>query len=303
MAFIEHKDFPGGGLNCSPRNVIKIMLTPSLAKFCLERNYEGQRQINDSHIARYAAELSQDTWHWNTTGIGFLTDGKMCDGQHRCEAVIKTGVSIETFAVTGLTPEDYATLDGGKKRSTADLFRACGIPNAIDASALALKVYLLDCGCLIRSAFSNNRWNASATNDAILDKWFEKAEQLSGIVRSTRLFRKRLGDKGAPTAIGVAFYLCEEYGYGDALSFEKALADQDDITALKTTTAITLKLADEKIQHTWLVGTILQGYEAYSKGNTIGARGGMNKQEQYINKYDERIRKIHPLEAEEESGQ
>jgi len=61
----------------------------------------------------------------------------MIDGQHRCMAVVKTGIAIPIMVTYGVSEDVMSVLDIGKKRSVSDMFHLYELKNAsLVASAI-----------------------------------------------------------------------------------------------------------------------------------------------------------------------
>lgn len=72
-------------------------------------------------VAEYAKDMADGRWVAGTgDAIRFNRRGQMIDGQHRCLAVIESGVTITVTIIEGLDDEVYLVLDKGRKRTAAD---------------------------------------------------------------------------------------------------------------------------------------------------------------------------------------
>lgn len=121
------------------------LLTPEMAKILLERNEEN-RPISQSHINELTRMLNNGEGIYNGETIKLSYDGLLNDGQHRCHAVLRSGVSLPVFFVFGLTRDSRKTVDTGTKRSPAAWLHMNGVKNsALTAAALA-RVLSLEAG-------------------------------------------------------------------------------------------------------------------------------------------------------------
>ena len=110
-----------------------IELTPALARVLLHRNPEN-RKISASVVENYARDMRNGGWAFNGEPIIVSCDGKLNDGQHRCEAVLASGVTITALLVIGPERATRLTVDQGKTRMTGDYL---GMNGHTDAIALA----------------------------------------------------------------------------------------------------------------------------------------------------------------------
>lgn len=117
-----------------------IKLTVELATEFLDRKYELQRRVNKKTLRKYERIVQAGKWRYDGHPIIFDWNGFLLDGQHRCLAVINTGVPIDKVDVTyGIDPDAYKTMDSGIPRGTDAVFRQYGEKNC---SALANAVNL-----------------------------------------------------------------------------------------------------------------------------------------------------------------
>lgn len=133
---------PDCGLGPCKRNVGNILLTkgsrkmetmvvtitPEMANNLLENNKKN-RPLKMHHLAFLCEEIFSGRWKFNGDTIRIATDGSLIDGQHRLEAVRRTGISIKTLLVYGLDPEVFDTIDSGAVRSAGDTLSVAGEKN------------------------------------------------------------------------------------------------------------------------------------------------------------------------------
>jgi hypothetical protein len=102
-----------------------ISVTPELAAKWLELN-DHNRGVVTARVDQYAADMRRGEWRVNGEAIKISADGKILDGQHRLLAVLEADVAIETLVITGLEPDAQETMDQGRARSLADVFKLRG---------------------------------------------------------------------------------------------------------------------------------------------------------------------------------
>lgn len=120
-------------------------ITPEWAATILDRHYKRltrgefkQRPITETVINRYASDIKHGFWKLSPQPISFDENDDLIDGQHRLEAVRKTGIPTEMMVSTGW-PVDQAknnapklidVLDTGKPRSVAQMMHLHGVSSA-----------------------------------------------------------------------------------------------------------------------------------------------------------------------------
>lgn len=98
-----------------------ILLTPELARHFLNTMTKN-RKPNQSDVNKYAKEMTNGNWSHNGQSIKFNHNGEMIDGQHRCLAVILSGVPIMITVTYGVDdPRAWKTIDNGRARNVLQL--------------------------------------------------------------------------------------------------------------------------------------------------------------------------------------
>ena len=120
-----------------------MVITPAIAAKLLEKNPKN-RPLSQNLITRLATEMKEGRWKVNGDMIrltGYNGDGSIIDGQHRLSAVIKSGVSIQSWVMGGLPEDVFNTIDCGKLRSRADTLFCDGEKSS---SKLAASLTIVD---------------------------------------------------------------------------------------------------------------------------------------------------------------
>lgn len=96
-------------------------LTPEAAAVFLTKN-PVNRKIKPAKVAQYAADMLTGNWRLTHQGLLIGKDGALVDGQHRCHAVVKTGIAIDillTFDDSVESPLDLPIDHGGREMRTS----------------------------------------------------------------------------------------------------------------------------------------------------------------------------------------
>jgi hypothetical protein len=94
-------------------------ITPEWAAQILAHNNTRNRAMSRAHVEKLANEMRRGAWKINGETIKLSPDGQLIDGQHRLAAAVKTGVSIQTLVVEGVSFDVIATIDTRLKRRRA----------------------------------------------------------------------------------------------------------------------------------------------------------------------------------------
>lgn len=120
-----------------------IELTPEMAREFLE-NMKGQRTPHRVHVEQYARDMKSGAWVPNISSpFCFGSDGRLLNGQHRCLAVIKAGVTIQVYAAYDVSPELFSVMDIGCNRSAADVLNIAGLTDKYYTLTAAIVRYLV----------------------------------------------------------------------------------------------------------------------------------------------------------------
>lgn len=101
-------------------------VTPVLAQELLAFNPEQNRIVSKSTVKMYAKKMQEGQWKISAP-ITFSDTGFLIDGQHRLEAVLKSGCTIDFVVVLGVPEESAENYDRGRKRTATDISRIAGL--------------------------------------------------------------------------------------------------------------------------------------------------------------------------------
>lgn len=96
-------------------------ITPATAQRYLLKNSPRNRPLRSSRVAELSRDILRGDWRLSHQPIAFDTDGNLIDGQHRLNAIIQTGISLQVMVTRGVDPESFDVIDRGLKRSAGDV--------------------------------------------------------------------------------------------------------------------------------------------------------------------------------------
>lgn len=123
------------------------IITPEIAKNCLEKNYGNYRKPVRSKVESYAKDMSSGNWKNNGESIKFSKSGKLVDGQHRLMAIVMSGSQVPMFVVYGID-DDVDIFDIGMVRTTSQILSASGVAASASNNTTAGAVSLFLGGTL-----------------------------------------------------------------------------------------------------------------------------------------------------------
>lgn len=128
-------------------NMIKnqlVKITPDIAGKWLEEHYSRvendptlQRPIMHSTVMRYVGDMKGGNWILNPSPITFDENDNIIDGQHRLEAIRRSGISQDMFVSTGWPTRTknnglstIDVIDRGRNRTIGNQLHLHGYKNA-----------------------------------------------------------------------------------------------------------------------------------------------------------------------------
>jgi hypothetical protein len=117
-----------------------VKITPEMAKSYLEQNLHVNRKLRAGVIETMARDMQQGNWRKTHQGIAFDVFGRLVDGQHRLNAIIKADVPVVMMVTRNINPDAFSVIDTGTRRILADNLKALGVPNQTMVAALTVKI-------------------------------------------------------------------------------------------------------------------------------------------------------------------
>lgn len=118
-------------------------INPNLASEYLSTMGKN-RTLSTYKVDEYAKMMEEGLWMLNGEAIVFDKNNQLVNGQHRLEAVIKSGKDIEFLVVRGVESKCFLTYDNGKLRTAADVFNIDGIKNSSQIASIVRKEMVLE---------------------------------------------------------------------------------------------------------------------------------------------------------------
>jgi|3_EtaG_2_1085321.scaffolds.fasta_scaffold30377_2 hypothetical protein len=102
-----------------------VRVTPKLAEKWLGKNTHNRR-VRARYVQDLARDMTAGKWVFNGDSIRFAKDGALMDGQHRLMAIVESGVTVKCHVVYGLDYAVMPSIDTGRVRTAADMFKLNG---------------------------------------------------------------------------------------------------------------------------------------------------------------------------------
>lgn len=104
-----------------PNSFVTTIL-PEEAEAILESCNDSNRPLKEERVKTYARDMKGGRWPLTNQGLGFDTEGRLRDGQHRLWACFEAKTPFTTTVLVGMADEAQRNIDKGCARSLADDF-------------------------------------------------------------------------------------------------------------------------------------------------------------------------------------
>jgi hypothetical protein len=123
-------------------NMGVTLVTPDMAANWLARGGKN-RKLNERRVEALVAAIRRGEWRLTGDSVKLDVSGMVRDGQHRLQAIVKSGIPIETLVVRGVTEDAFDVMDTGRSRTIGDVLGMHGhaYHNAV-AGAVRLLIYM-----------------------------------------------------------------------------------------------------------------------------------------------------------------
>ena len=253
-------------LNAKPV-VTLITMTPEIAAKFMSMN-TANRPLNMRRAKTLAAAIMRGEWELNGDTIRVSKSGKLIDGQHRCAAVVESGIAIQVFLATGLDDQVFGTIDRGAGRTSSDTFAIQGEPHSAAIAAISRLLYVyLKCG----SPYSGNYEHLPTTQQQV------KLYQANpGILDSARWIGSAKWCKRhlPPSLAGFCHFLFHENNSEAAASFFDGLETGSMLLPGSPVLLLRNRLIDaysskDKLATSYRAGLLFKAFKSHRDGRQL----------------------------------
>lgn len=243
-----------------------VHVDPDMARRMLAHN-KINRNIRPAKVNTYASDMTAGRWTIDTNAICTDPDGYLLNGQHRLNAVIKSGTTV-LFAIMRNVPRDaMKNMDTGAARSPGDTLRFAGERNANNLAAIARQLVLIEDGRFYMDS------HLKGVSRGELTTWVENHPEVRASVDMAVKYRQQID--APPSAIGVAHYLIAQANGADlADNYLHGLAYRTDIPAGSPILAVdsrlrALKRNGARMELRNYVYLLLKGWNYYATDRAV----------------------------------
>lgn len=113
-----------------------VTVTPELASYMLEHNTHNRR-LSARRTTTHTNMIKGGRWQTTHQGLAFDKTGRLLDGQHRLEAIVKAEMPVEIVVSFGWDTETFTAIDTGNPRTSDDLLYIDGMSYPVQRAAVA----------------------------------------------------------------------------------------------------------------------------------------------------------------------
>ena len=199
------------------------LITPEIAAMYLAKNLNNRR-LDMFHVRKLAKDMNEGNWAMNGDTIRFNNEGELIDGQHRLNAIIYSGKSMNMVVVEGIEdPNAFKTIDtNAKLRNVGQILGLQGIKNSNLVGSIARRLIAWE-RTADKSEFNmDTQTFRYISTPNIIDFVAENNEEIQEMIYRLRnsLVMKRCG---SGTALITALVLIRRFDSDKALEFVEIL--------------------------------------------------------------------------------
>ena len=170
------------------------------------------RRLRQTRVVLLAYQMREGLWRFTGEPIRFNVKGQLCDGQHRLQAVLQTGLA-QKFLVLRNLPEDAMTVvDTGRPRSLSDFLFMRGEARS---GSLAAAIHQLN-NYQVTGEFGKPPWAGTTPIQRDLDLLEKHPGLRQSVVATGSVSSAMAGGHGIWAAI---HYVCAQVSFDDAEMF------------------------------------------------------------------------------------
>ena len=145
-----------------------ITITPEIAAAYLDVN-AGNRPLTSSHVDNLSSAMSRGEWIFNGDSVRIANSGRLIDGQHRLNAIIKCGIPQKMMVVSGLDDKAFLTIDCGRLRQPADTLAIKGFKHTSALSSAARFLMNINSGHTIHGKGSAQKYTSTQILETVIN--------------------------------------------------------------------------------------------------------------------------------------
>lgn len=160
------------------------------------------RKLKPRLLFKIMGDIKNGLWRVNGGTFCFDKHGRLVDGQHRCNAIIKTGIGVWGIIVRNVPADAVQTIDTGVSRTASDIFTFADVKDAALKAAVVRASRAIEAGIISGHSTKSVISSGSSaffdiSNVSLLNMYLENAEDYdyAALKGSSYVKRKNLINK------------------------------------------------------------------------------------------------------------
>lgn len=172
-----------------------ITISPDMAAHWLARGGKN-RKLNARRVDNLSAAIHRGEWRLTGDTIKLDAAGRVRDGQHRLQAIVKAQISAISLVVRGVGEDAFDVMDSGRSRTIGDVL---GMHGYVSFNALAGAARLLFFAERFGDMFSSTRESERIITAVTTLQYIEQHSEIENGIRLGDRVRKAGLQGGAST--------------------------------------------------------------------------------------------------------
>lgn len=237
-------------------------ITPERATMLLVVNPDN-RPLSERRIAEIIREISRDDFQCNGETIIVCKEGLLNDGQHRLTAIVRTGITIQSFVAWGVARSSRLTVDVGIARTSGNFLAMEGMTDTNRAASVAMWLLCYNRGFMESNQAGQGRF---PTKGEVVSYALQHRDEIIDAIRATQ----KVGMKalGAHTAAATAYVLCRRADRAYVDEFFTQFCEGAGFEIGSPIHRLRTKLTENKIRPGHKLALILRVWNYWKRGTT-----------------------------------
>lgn len=240
-----------------------VTLSPVMANVLLSYNPEN-RNVRENTLYRYVSDLQNHRWQFNGEPIILSKEGLLNDGQHRCRAIVVSGVPMTTVITVGVSRDSRTTVDAGAARTAGDHLGMLGTTAATTSAAIARLVIAWE-----NAEFKTLGASSRITNMETIDRALSD-ELIQAVAPWIDSNHKRFTGLMLPSLVGFCFYAISKTYPARAKIFMETFRDGTMLSPGDPILVLRERLrADDSLKRRDRIEAFFRAWNAWIRNETL----------------------------------
>jgi len=241
-------------------------ISPVEATEMLKKN-KGNRDVKEKHVLFLAKEMDSGNWLFDGQPIRLDKVGRVLDGQHRLNAVIRHGKPVKFLVINGIEQKAFKVMDTGMVRNAADVLSIKGYTSAAQVATTIRLIMTHEAGII------SNKANIKPSNTDILE-YLVKNPSIEDLVAKSWTLYKKFQKMLSVAQIASIKYITDSIDIVDSDHFWNGVCigvnlDEGDPRKTLRDALINDKLSNRSVRYSHKKKMIFRAWNACRRGKSM----------------------------------